>query len=329
MPVSTDYSPVRTLLALLILCAATLLTAHAQDVRSQQPQQQLASLPAQADHDLTWQIALDRQGFSPGLIDAQPGLKTRLATAEFQQAHGLSPTGQLDTATAAALGIPDHPSLTTYTIQRGDLTSVTGIPKTWQEKAQMTYLGYESLPDALAERFHCSAALLQRLNANLDLSALQPGDAITAPLIDPARLPRADHLEIDLAHKTIRALDAQGQTIALFHCSIAANAAKRPSGSARIVSIAADPTYTFDPASWPEVKTVHRKLLIPPGPRNPVGRCWIGLNLPGYGIHGSPHPHLIGKTGSHGCFRLTNWDALRLAQLVRPGLPVTFISSPN
>jgi len=120
-------------------------------------------------------------------------------------------------------------------------------------------------------------------------------------------------------------LNRQRQLVALLHCSIAKHRDKLPSGDASVVVITENPTYTFDPKMWPEVKGVDRKLLIPAGPRNPVGRCWIGLSLPGYGIHGSPNPELIGKTGSHGCFRLSNWDALRLARMIRVGTKVHFV----
>jgi lipoprotein-anchoring transpeptidase ErfK/SrfK len=87
------------------------------------------------------------------------------------------------------------------------------------------------------------------------------------------------------------------------------------------------PDYLFDPKKWPEVRDVKKKLLLPPGPRSPVGLCWIGLSIDGYGIHGTPEPEFVGKTGSHGCFRLTNWDVVRLGRAVRPGTPVRLIES--
>ena len=110
----------------------------------------------------------------------------------------------------------------------------------------------------------------------------------------------------------------------LFHCSVAAEVAKRPSGETIVKGIIFDPEYLFDPEHWPEVKGIDRKLTIRPGPRNPVGLCWIALDLPGYGMHGSPRPEQIGKTGSHGCFRLTNWDAVRLGHMLAAGARVHF-----
>jgi lipoprotein-anchoring transpeptidase ErfK/SrfK len=113
--------------------------------------------------------------------------------------------------------------------------------------------------------------------------------------------------------------------LALVNCSIAAHVEKRPAGEATITSVAFDPNYTFNPELYPEVTNVTTRLIIPPGPRNPVGVAWIGLSLPGYGIHGTPWPELIGKTGSHGCIRLANWDARRIAKLVRVGMTVRFV----
>ncbi len=271
------------------------------------------------------QIALERAGFSPGLIDGQSGPKTELAIRQFQQARRLPATGRIDAATTAALKLPEKPTIT-YAITPGDTALVTRPPTGWEAKSKARCLGYHTLAEAVAERFHCSQALLRRLNPGKDLARLTAGQTLTVPAIDAPERPRAHRIEIDLPSKTIRALDAGGAVVGFFHCSVAAKSEKRPSGAAKVQVIANDPTYVFDPKMWPEVKNVNRKLVIPPGPRNPVGSCWIGLSLPGYGIHGSPNPELIGKTGSHGCFRLTNWDALRLARMVRPGTTVQFIT---
>ncbi|MFH1110563.1 MAG: L,D-transpeptidase family protein [Planctomycetota bacterium] len=275
---------------------------------------------------LAWQIALERVGFSPGVIDGGIGRKTELATREFQRVRGLPITGKLDPATAAALAVDPGGATTSYTVRPDDLAQLGPVPKGWLEKSRLTQLGYENVAAAIAERFHCSTGLLARLNRGRNLGRLQVGDRVVVPAVDEnsARL-RGDHLEIDLSEKVVRVLNRQRQLVALLHCSIAKHRDKLPSGDASVVVIAENPTYTFDPKMWPEVKGVDRKLLIPAGPRNPVGRCWIGLSLPGYGIHGSPNPELIGKTGSHGCFRLSNWDALRLAQMIRVGTKVHFV----
>lgn len=277
---------------------------------------------------LAWQIALEREGFSPGLIDGMPGRKTAMATAEYQRASGLAATGKLDAATSSALQIDAERVLTSYVISRADLASVVPPPKKWVEKSRATVLGYESLADCVAERFHCSEALLASLNPGVRLSGLKPGDALTVPAVQAPKALRADRLEIAMDAKTIRAFEGAA-VVGLFHCSVAKDVSDRPAGAARITGVITNPSYTFDPAMWPEVKDVNQKLQIPPGPRNPVGLCWIALSRPGYGIHGTPKPELIGKTGSHGCFRLTNWDALRLGEMVSAGTAVRFLDTSN
>ncbi|MFO0973990.1 MAG: L,D-transpeptidase [Phycisphaerae bacterium] len=180
----------------------------------------------------------------------------------------------------------------------------------------------------MAERGHCTRALLARLNPGKSLDGLAVGDVLTLPNVatEPP-LARAARLVVNLAVKQVQPVARDGRALGLFHCSIAKHKEKRPSGRCTVKVVSPDPVYVFDPKMWPEVKGVDRKLVIPPGPRNPVGQFWIGLSLPGYGIHGTPEPELIGKTGSHGCFRLANWDAVRLGRMVRPGIPVEFVNS--
>ncbi|HEV8378498.1 MAG TPA: L,D-transpeptidase [Tepidisphaeraceae bacterium] len=285
-------------------------------------------LDAQTREALSWQIALEREGFSPGIIDGKSGPKLALATSEYQRRFGLKVTGTLDAATGEALGVGKQEPIQTYAVRARDEMQVTGtIPKDWVAKSKLSCLGYTSMTDVLAEEFHCTQELLRRLNPDIKLDAVFCQYPITVPAVDienPKRI-RATRLKIHLGQKVIRVLDREGRVAALFHCSIAKDEAKRPSGTANVVTVISNPTYLFDPAMWPEVKNVNQKLLIPPGPRNPVGVCWIALSLPGYGIHGTPTPEMIGKTGSHGCFRLTNWDAQRLGGMVEAGMGVEFV----
>jgi len=279
---------------------------------------------------IAWQVALDRALISPGVIDGRWGAKTTRAIREFQALQGLPATGRPDDATRKALGVDPAGATRTYAISAPDLADVGPWPKTWPEKSRATRLGHKSLAALVAERGHCSLALLARLNPGKNLEALNVGDSLTIPAVsDDPPAGAAARLEVNLADKTIRAVDRSGASLAFVHCSIAKHKSKRPSGSCTVKVVSPDPVYVFDPRMWPEVKGVDRKLVIPPGPRNPVGRFWIGLSLPGYGIHGTPEPELIGKTGSHGCFRLANWDAVRLGALVKPGVPVVFETTPD
>ncbi len=280
--------------------------------------------PAEA---VAWQAALDRAMFSPGVIDGAWGIKSQRAMREFQASRGLRVTGQPDTVTWAALNPDAKPALIAYTITQADIADVGPWPEGWVEKSKVERLGYKSVAALVAERGHCSMALLGRLNPTARLDALNVGDVLTIPNVSdaPPGL-MAAALQVNLVCKYIRILDEAGRTVGLVNCSIAKHKEKRPSGRCTVRVVSPEPVYVFDPKMWPEVKGIDRKLLIPPGPRNPVGLFWIGLSLSGYGIHGTPEPELIGKTGSHGCFRLANWDAVRLGAMVRPGVPVEFIT---
>jgi lipoprotein-anchoring transpeptidase ErfK/SrfK len=305
-----------------LLCASVATAAPEADKPTVNPVSELT---------LAWQIALERLGFSPGLIDGQFGPKTRLAIAEFQRVRSLSVTGEADDATAKALGLhPGHPdAVQTYTVTERDLTEVGPLPDGWVQKSKAKRLPYPTVQEMLAEKFHTKQSTLAALNG-LTLEAwvartIRAGDSIRTPkLAAPVPPATAKRLEVNLDEKVIRVIGENNRLEALFHCSVAAKEEKLPTGRARVTVITHGPSYLFDPEMWPEVRGIDRKLLIPPGPRSPVGLCWIGLSLPGYGMHGSPTPEMIGKTGSHGCFRLTNWDACRLALMVRVGTPVVF-----
>lgn len=274
------------------------------------------------------QIALERAGFSPGIIDGIPGGKTTNSLREFQRSRGMPAIGTLDGASRAALAVDEEDAFVRYTITTADRAAVGPVPKGWLEKSRLERLAYPTLAEALGEKFHCTQGLLVKLNPQKSLVSLAVGDAIVVPNADDdPPVNRAARLEVDLTNKVIRAFSSKGNAVGLFYCSLAAKKEKLPSGQAEVVAIAVNPTYTFDPEMWPEVKNVDTKLTIPPGPRNPVGVRWIGLSLPGVGMHGTPNPELIGKTGSHGCIRLTNWDAVRLSKMVAPGVTVKFTNS--
>ncbi len=275
------------------------------------------------------QAALDAAGFSPGLVDGKLGPKTGAALRAFQRVNGLAVHGRADDATRAALGLATRPATVSYRVTEADLREVGGpIPEDWNARAAMDRLRYPTLSELLAERGHCARDTVRRLNPGVKLDALRPGAKVTLPNVGAAReLRGVAQLEIHLDEKVIRARDERGGLLALFHCSVARLPEKRPSGVTRVATVVMEPNYTFRPEMWPEVKNVSGPLVIPPGPRNPVGLCWIGLERPGYGVHGTPNPELIGKTGSHGCLRLANWDARRLGAAVRVGTPVRFVEA--
>lgn len=286
------------------------------------------TIPASTDM-LRLQVALDRAGFSPGVIDGRPGPKTSAAVARWRESPSGIEARQSDpNALAPELG--ELPTLFLYTLTQEDIDAIGPIPRAWSARAELPRMTYERLSEMLAERGHCTRACLQRLNAGMDLDHLEAGDEVRLPNVASStsiftKLGRASVVEVHLGRKTVTPLDEAGRPAALFHCSIAKFVEKRPRGETTVKVVALEPNYTFDPKMWPEEKHEKRKLQIKPGPRNPVGLAWVGLDLPGYGIHGTPNPELIGKTGSHGCIRLTNWDAIRLARMVKVGTPVRFV----
>ena len=275
---------------------------------------------------MAWQIALEANCFSPGLVDGVAGPKTSLATRAFQASRGLPLTGQLSPETSKALGVDPANAVGEYRIAVEDERQVRYCPPDWNEKSRRSRLLYPSLSDCIAERFHTSERCLALLNPGKNMAALKAGDVLRVPsLRQRAAIEACDSIEIDLSRKLVLILDASGVVQGFLHCSVARDLSVVTRGEAKVATVVADPHYTFDPKKWPEVKDVRRTLLIPPGPRSPVGVRWMGLDRPGVGIHGTAEPENIGKTGSHGCFRLTNWDAMYLASTVSLGTKVKIV----
>lgn len=274
------------------------------------------------------QIHLDRENCSPGGIDGRWGPKTAKALAAWQIKHDQPPSGHLDEKTLAILG-QTNGLFTTYTITAADHENRRPWPSSWLQRAEMDALNHETIEEMIGEKFHVAPAALRRLNPGLPWPDPPAGTVITVPQVHASPLPPLSRLEIRLEERTLRAFDRHGKLAAHFPCSIAADPDKRPAGETlRVVVWAENPDYTFDPTLFsedPEAAAIGRRLRIPPGPNNPVGRVWIGLDRPGYGIHGSPLPEEISKTESHGCFRLTNWDALKLLRAIRKDLPVVVL----
>ena len=271
------------------------------------------------------QTLLARSNFSPGLIDGKPGRKTKIAIEHLQRARSLEVTGTLDDATLASLASTDPRAASdawtrTYRITDADLDLVTGpIPEDWNERALLTKSGYADLRELLAEVGWCSPDFVQSLNPGIVINDLTAGDEVILPDTATPALPKLGRIQINLTEKLVLGFNDDDAQILLTHCSIAKLAEKRPVGELHVKVVAAHPEYTFDPKDWPEIDNVFTKLRIAPGPRNPVGAAWVGLDKPGYGLHGTVRPQDIGKTGSHGCFRLANWDATRIAKAVRIG----------
>ena len=271
------------------------------------------------------QIALARRGISPGSIDAVAGSQTRRAISVFQEMENLPLTGVLDAETGARLTL-DLPPLTTYVVTTNDLARLQPLGQTWLAKSQQSDLDYENELELVAEKSHAHPDLIRQLKPNVNWTNLAAGAVVKIPDVNyPAPTNKAAFAVIHLGEKFLEAFDEDTNLVAHFPCSIAARVEKRPVGELHVVVIAPNPNYTFDPALFPEspeARQSNQKLVLPAGPNNPVGVAWIGLDKPGYGIHGTPNPEQIGRTESHGCFRLANWDAEYLSHLVWVGMPV-------
>jgi lipoprotein-anchoring transpeptidase ErfK/SrfK len=275
---------------------------------------------------LETQVELHRRGFSCGSIDGVSGAQTAAALGAFQRGAGIAETRVLDAETRERLRLTS-PALGEYVLKATDLGSLHAVPDSWTEKSQLTTLGYATALELVAERYHAHPNFIKRLNPKIDWASVLPGTKVVVPAVDEVVVTgTATQIVITLGTNELEVVDELSRVIAHFPVSIARMVEKRPVGVLHVAVIIPNPDYTFDPELFPEspeAKTSSQKLIIPPGPNNPVGLVWIGLDRPGYGIHGTPEPENVGRTESHGCFRLANWDALTLADLVKVGMPVS------
>jgi len=272
------------------------------------------------------QILLDRARFRPGVIDGKTGENVRQAIAAFEEAHALPVDGQLDEAVFQKLTELDaRPVLTTYAITAQDVAGPfnTETPTAIEDQAKLKALSYLSSAELLAEKFHVTEDMLATLNPGVDLT--KAGSTITVPDLGSAAINgQVARIEVDKAEKAVKAFDAAGKLLAFYPATIGSDELASPDGTWKVRAVATKPTYTWDPTRL-TYKGPKTKMTVAAGPNNPVGAVWIDLDKDTYGIHGSPDPALIGKRSSHGCVRLTNWDALELAKAVKAGVPVAFV----
>jgi lipoprotein-anchoring transpeptidase ErfK/SrfK len=281
---------------------------------------------------LAFQVLLDREGFSPGQIDGNPGPNFSHALAAMQSAHGLPSNGLANCATWQALAPEGStPAITTYTITSADLKGpFERIPPRIEKQAALATLGYQSAMEELAERFHASPALLQRLNPG---AKIVEGREIRVPNVMPfnaAAKPTPDSAAADVtivvsrADSALRVTRPDGSVV--FYAPVTTGSVHDPlpTGDYKVLGQSWQPVFHYNPDLFWDAKDSDEKATIKAGPNNPVGVVWISLNLPHYGIHGTPEPGRVGHAESHGCVRLTNWDAARVAAFVKPGTPVQF-----
>lgn len=269
------------------------------------------------------QVMLDRSRHSPGVVDGLMGGNTKRAIRYYREAHGLSAGSAVDKELLQSLlDTSGGDIFDTYTITQDDVSrGFTNIPSGFAEKASLDRLGYKNAQEMLAERFHMDQDFLRDLNP--DANFMQAGTEIVITARDNVSISQdIARIEIRKNENTVAAFDGSGNLVASYPATIGSGTFPSPSGSMEVRAIAPEPVYYFDPEGreWgPD-----EKLEIAAGPNNPVGGTWIDLTKEGYGIHGSPDPQMVGKRTSHGCVRLTNWDAEQLAEAVSAGVAVEF-----
>lgn len=294
------------------------------------------------------QVLLDRLGFSPGVIDGSAGASFAKALRGYQEANGLPVSGALDDATVKSFDpYRGTPTVIDVTLSPDILAGpfVGPIPAKEADQAKLASLGYSDAMEKLAERYHTRPATLIALNS--PATRLAPGVTIKAPNVIPPKLdfppdldpawrktlwtlnvrsdqPAAAKLVVDQSDGVLRAYDAGGKLIAQFPATMGSEHDPLPIGAWKVQGRSFNPSFHFNPKLFWDADGKDKKALLPPGPNGPVGVVWLDLDKPHYGIHGTPNPEKIGKTESHGCIRLTNWDAARLAQMVKPGVPAIF-----
>ena len=276
------------------------------------------------------QVLMARAGASPGVVDGRHGSNFQHAVAAYAKINGLDggDSGVLTAAMWAKLtaGSP-APVAATYTITPQDVAGpyYPDVGEDLVKMAQLSHVGYTRPSEMLAERFHMAEVTLKALNPGADFG--KAGTVLVVAQVGPIDLPKADHIEVDKAHAALRVYDRAGQMVAFMPATVGSVDRQSPSGVHKVVGVAHDPKYTYDPKKLTWGPRDQGKFVVQSGPNNPVGVVWIDLNAPSYGLHGSPQPDEIGKTASHGCVRMTNWDATELAAAVKPGVVVKFINS--
>ncbi|MHC1547980.1 L,D-transpeptidase [Phyllobacterium sp. K27] len=270
------------------------------------------------------QVLLDRIGVSPGVIDGHKGGNVDKAVSAFEEMTGQQFDPLNEEGINASLEQTGGPAFTSYTISSEDAAYpyVASIPEDYAHKAQLERMAFTSVTELLAERFHMDENYLKEINPGIDFNT--PGVIIQVANTGQSAGGAVTKIIADKGRKQVRGYNAEGKLVVAYPATIGSTDTPSPSGIVQVERIALNPNYTYNPKLNFKQGENDKVLTIPPGPNGPVGTVWIALSKPTYGIHGTPEPSKIGKTNSHGCVRLTNWDATELSKLVQKGVTVEF-----
>ena len=271
------------------------------------------------------QVLLDRKAASPGVIDGHFGSNVDKGLAAFREVTGQTLRSTDAAGIKIALAETGGDAFIDYTITASDAAGpfVASIPADYGEKARLDRLSFTSVSEMLAERFHMDEKYLKTLNPDANFG--RPGTVIKVANAGSPLKREVASVVADKSEKQVRAYDADGKLVATYPATIGSADTPSPAGTHTVSRVVLNPDYTYNPKVNFKQGDNHDILKIPPGPNGPVGSVWIALSKPTYGIHGTPDPSKIGKTESHGCVRLTNWDAQELARNVKQGVVVTFV----